>query len=350
MRVAFLTAGDPDRLTGGYLYHARVFSVLGQRGVVIDEIVVSSDASRAAQRHIAPDVWKLSERVLDADVVVIDALAAIACHQSIAGWQAVRPLVAMVHELPSVAGDVGDAVLLDAEDRLLAADLVIAVSRHGADILVERGVAADRIRIVSPGCDRVGGQPEQRRSRAGRLRGLAVAQWIPRKGIDTLVEAWGLVRHANADLELIGETGADPEYETFVRSRLAAASQTIEVRGTVSDDELARAYARADLFVLPSRYEGYGMVYAEALLHGLPVIACDCGPVPELLGPDAGLLVPAGDVTALAVAIDRLLADAALRERMSAAAIRRGRELPTWAETATAFEAALHAAIRVRRA
>lgn len=348
MALAFLTAGNPRRMTGGYLYHARVFDVLRQNGVVIDEIVVAADASPPAQRLAAPVIGRYSERVLDADVVVVDALAALTCQPSIADWQAARPLIAMVHELPSVAGDAIDNDVLAAEERLLAADIVIAVSRHGAEFLTARGVAGDRLRIVSPGCDRISPPPEKDCRSSGRLQALAVAQWIPRKGIDTLVQAWGMLQRDDATLVLIGETNADSVYAARVREQISAAQRAIQVWGAVTDAELAGAYASADVFVLPSRYEGYGMVYAEALLHGLPIVACDTGPVPELLGPDAGLLVPVNDPVALATALDRLLADDALRTRMAAAATRRGQELPIWAECAAGFQAAMIAAMRIR--
>jgi glycosyltransferase involved in cell wall biosynthesis len=349
MKVAFLTVGNPGRLTGGYLYHARVFELLRQSGDIIDQIVVTPDASLAGQHAAALTINDLNDRVLDADVVVIDALAVVACRPAIGAWKAARPLVAMVHELPSVAGANVVEDVVDAERSLLTADLVITVSLHGAEILRERGVSAERLRIVAPGCDRIEGLITRHRQGAGQLRAMCVAQWIPRKGIDTLVRAWGEMDHFDATLELIGETDADPEYAAEVRTAIARSPRSIVVRGIVNDEELACAYATADLFVLPSRYEGYGMVYAEALRHGLPVVACDTGPVPELVGPDAGMFVPPSDVTALAGALDRVLTDDGLRQRMSAAAIQRGRELPTWAETAAGFRAALADAIELRR-
>jgi glycosyltransferase involved in cell wall biosynthesis len=116
----------------------------------------------------------------------------------------------------------------------------------------------------------------------------------------------------------------------------------------VDDATLGGAYAASDLFVLPSRYEGYGVVYAEALAHGLPVIACDVGPVPELVGEGAALLVPPGDVEALSGTLDLLLKDAALRDRMSAAARRRAAELPRWADTAAGFLRVLNEAVAER--
>jgi glycosyltransferase involved in cell wall biosynthesis len=109
------------------------------------------------------------------------------------------------------------------------------------------------------------------------------------------------------------------------------------VSGAVDDAALGAAYAAADLFVLPSRYEGYGIVYAEALAHGLPVVACNVGPVPELVGEEAALLVEPGDVEALSGALDPLLEDDALRDRMSAAARRRAGELTRWEDTTAGF-------------
>ena len=181
------------------------------------------------------------------------------------------------------------------------------------------------------------------------VRALCVAQWIPRKGILELVRAWTLHERPGTALELVGETDPDPAHADRVRDVLAGASGTsITVSGPVDDATLGSAYAAADLFVLPSRYEGYGIVYAEALAWGLPVIACDAGPVPELVGDGAALLVPPEDVQALCGALDLLLGDTALRRRMSAAARRRAGELPRWEDTADGFLGILREAVAER--
>jgi glycosyltransferase involved in cell wall biosynthesis len=114
--------------------------------------------------------------------------------------------------------------------------------------------------------------------------------------------------------------------------------------GRVEDAVLGDAYASAGVFVLPSSYEGYGIVYAEALAFGLPVIACDVGPVPELVGREAAVLVPANDKEALSAALDLLLDDPTLRARMSEAAGLLASQLPRWQDTVTGFENALRAA------
>jgi glycosyltransferase involved in cell wall biosynthesis len=271
----------------------------------------------------------------------VDALARIVSAPHLDRWRKERPVVAMVHELPSVAAP---KALLDREreyeEPLLRAEGLISVSPHGASILEERGVPAARIRVVPPGFDRLpkgdGTQLPVRNDET--VRALCVAQWIPRKGILDLVQAWTLHERPGKSLELVGETDADSVYAASVRAAIADAPEgSITVSGPVDDATLAVAYATADFFVLPSRYEGYGVVYAEALAHGLPVVACSVGPVPEVVGEEAALLVPPGDVEALCGALDLLLNDAGLRDRMSVAARRRARELPRWEDTAAAF-------------
>ena len=98
-------------------------------------------------------------------------------------------------------------------------------------------------------------------------------------------------------------------------------------------ERLAALYDNADLFVLASRFEGYGMAYAEALSHGLPVIGTTAGAIPDTVPQAAGLLVTPGDAAALARALRRVIADAELRRRLSEAALAAARTLPTWQQS-----------------
>ena len=335
MRVAFVTVGATSRMTGGYLYNARVLAGLRRSGVEVKELVAGG-ADPDEQIAWAPRVGTL----LDApsyDVILVDALARIAVAPHLDRWRAFRPVVALVHELPSAAGGSLEAwTTADQqayEEPLLRAERLVAVSEHGRALLEARGVPPERVRIVPPGFDRLAisdKTPPGRRG-AGPVRVLCVAQWIPRKGILTLARAWARDARPGAVLELVGETDADPAYTASVRDELASASAgSVLISGAVDDAALSDAYAAADLFVLSSRYEGYGMAYAEALSFGLPVVACEVGPVPCLVGRDAALLVPPDDADALANALDLLLENRGLRDRMSAAARRRTAVLPRW--------------------
>ena len=341
MRVAFITVGDTSRRTGGYLYHARLFEGLREKGIEVAEITpcgATSDEQLAASPTLGS-----AFAPKDFDVIVVDALARILVSPWLDRWRRTRPVVAMVHELPSVAGSEDP----EPEESLLWADRLVTVSDHGRTILADRGVPVGRISVVPPGFDRLRtGDGNQCSSLDSDTRALCVAQWIERKGILTLVEAWNARERPEAVLELIGETNVDPAYSAAVRREIERSPGVrINAVGPVDDVALSRAYASADLFVLPSRYEGYGVVYAEALAHGLPVIACNVGPVPDLVGNEAAILVPPEDVGALSGALDLLLGDPARRGRMSVAARRRAGSLPRWKDTVEGFHEALLTAV-----
>jgi len=267
--------------------------------------------------------------------LVVDALARIVVAPHLDGWRSARPVVALVHELPGVADPTTAERERPFEGPLLRSDRLVAVSGHGEKALLDKGVPAGRVVVVRPGFDGLepctGGA-----GGGGTTRVLCVAQWIPRKGVLDLVRAWRAEEGPGAVLDLVGETDANAGYAAEI---LEAASEdpSVIVRGPVEDDTLAGLYASADLFALPSRYEGYGIVYAEALSFGLPVVACDVGPVPEVTGREAALLVPPGDTDALSGALGRLLSDTGLRQKMSAAALRRAASLPRWRETVEGF-------------
>lgn len=348
MRVALVTVGDTTRPTGGYLYHARLLGGLRERGVEVEEFVPCG--ASAAEQEVAAPGFRLDPGRFD--VIVVDALARVVCAPYLDRWRGERPVVALVHELPSVAGP-GGAFEREREEPLLRCERLVAVSEHGGTILTARGGPPDRIRVVPPGRDRLAtgfaGGTGGFAAGEGPVRVLCVAQWIPRKGIVDLVRAWTRRERPGARLSLVGETDADPDYAESVYAALAQApTASVTVAGPVDDAVLAALYASSDLFALPSRYEGYGTVYAEALACGLPVIACDVGPVPALVGEEAALLVAPGDVDALGSALDHLIEDARSRRRMSIAARRRARELPGWEETVERFFGVLWEAARER--
>jgi glycosyltransferase involved in cell wall biosynthesis len=311
---------------------------LRKRGFGVEEIVACGASAEEQQAAASRLSFTFDPSAYDA--IVVDALARIAVYPHLDLWRASRPVVALVHELPSVA-EGGPDRERGCEEPLLRSDRLVAVSGHGRKVLLDRGVEAGRIHVVPPGFDGIA-KGEHPHPRGDLLRVLCVAQWIPRKGILELVEAWTLHERPGAVLELVGEMDADHEYEPRLRAAIAAAPlNSIVVLGSVDDATLGRAYASADVFALPSRHEGYGIVYAEALASGLPVIACNVGPVPEVVGREAAVLVQPDDKIGLSAALDLLLEDAALRASMSEAAHCRASILPRWEDTVAGFEAIL---------
>ncbi|QYJ15632.1 D-inositol-3-phosphate glycosyltransferase [Rubrobacter xylanophilus DSM 9941] len=331
MRVAFVTVGDPERRTGGHLYNGIVVS--GLRGAGFEVRRLSPCGASPGEQDAAARDFGRSFGVSGFDVVVVDALARRVCGPHLGRWRRRRPVVALVHELPSVAGSAGPEEWRFERSLLLGADLFVAVSGAVRESLLRRGVPPGRVRVVPPGHDRL--SPEKTPESGGPVQVLCVGQWIPRKGVLELVKAWRGLDPEGARLVLVGETGVDAGYAAAVR-RAVNGDCSVRVAGEVSDEDLRRAYAGSDVFALLSRYEGYGMAYAEALAWGLPVVGCRVGPVPDLVG-GAGVLVEPGDVDGAREALQALVRDADLRCRMSRVARQRARELPSWRDAVDGF-------------
>lgn len=153
--------------------------------------------------------------------------------------------------------------------------------------------------------------PEMQRKSAVMIVGRMWAEQRG-KGHDSLLEAWSRVleRIPNAELWIVGGGDDRPRLE----QKAAALEHTSSVRffGRISDDELSRLYRSASVFAMPSRQEGFGLVYLEAMHHGLPCIGSNADAARCVIDETTGILVPYGDPAALADAITRLLANPAL--------------------------------------
>jgi glycosyltransferase involved in cell wall biosynthesis len=222
------------------------------------------------------------------------------------------------------------------------ADRVIAVSRALADELVAGGIDRRRIVFIPPGRDRVAAR--LRANSGGRV--LCVGNWTPAKGIHTLVAA--AARLPDVTLDLVGDT-PDAAYAARVRRAIAARALAPRVRvyGSLGRTALARRYAAAAIFALPSTREGYPMVFVEALAHGLPVVGCDIPAVREVTD-GAAILVAPGRVAPLAAALKKLISDERSRRAFARRSLRRARRLPTWAESEARFVRAVGSRSSVR--
>jgi glycosyltransferase involved in cell wall biosynthesis len=177
---------------------------------------------------------------------------------------------------------------------------------------------------------------------------LSVANWLPRKGILELLEAFARLPADAGMLHLAGDEAAEPRYEARVRSRLAQGDLVGRVvrHGPLASQDVAALYAAADVFVLPASREPYGTVWGEAMAFGLPVVGWRAGNLPHLAGNlQEGLLVQPGDVAALSGALLRLALDGDTRTRLGAAAKRRALARPTWEASAALFFAAIREAV-----
>ena len=208
-------------------------------------------------------------------------------------------------------------------------------------LAAEYGVGAERVTVAQPGTDR---PKVVRRNNAGASsRLLAVGAIVPRKGYDVLTDALAALLDLPWQLTIVGDCSRDPAAAARLRAdierhRLAA---RVTIEDAIPAERLAALYAASDLFVLPSRYEGFGMAYAEAIAYGLPVIGTTAGAIPDTVPASAGVLVPPDDAEALAAALRRLIAQPDEREKLAAGARAAADALPTWRGSAELFAQAI---------
>jgi glycosyltransferase involved in cell wall biosynthesis len=162
---------------------------------------------------------------------------------------------------------------------------------------------------------------------------------VPRKGYDVLVAALAKLCDLRWRLVIVGDRGRRAETARQLDAEIARRDlgRRISFAGVVSPERLAALYAAADLFVLASHFEGYGMAYAEAIAAGVPVVGTNAGAISETVPVGAGVLVPPGDADALAATLRRLIADHDERARLAAGARAAAAALPTWADSARLF-------------
>ena len=175
---------------------------------------------------------------------------------------------------------------------------------------------------------------------------FAAGSIIPRKGYDVLIGALALLRGNDWRLAIAGSPARAPETARALTAQIAALglAERVTMLGDLSAPELDAAYAASDIFVLSSHFEGYGMVLAEAMARGLPIVATRGGAAADTVPDAAGLKAPPGNAPELAAALRRMITDEALRARCAEASWAAGQRLPRWSDTARIVAGALRSA------
>ena len=341
--AAFLVPGNLDTRTGGYIYDRHIVEGLRDRGWTIDVIELSDSfpfPAEDALRHASGALARLP----DGTVVLADGLAYSAM-PDLAAAEGVRLRFIPIVHLP-LAQDVGleprVAARLEADERraLAAARLTVVTGAPTVGILSLYGLPRESILLVEPGTDPAA---IARGSGADRLALLCVATLSPGKGHAILLRALAAAPHRQWHLTCAGSLTRHAGTLADVRRLLVECDleDHVSLPGELHERETAQCYDSADVFVLPTLRETYGMAVAEALARGLPVVSTMTGAIPSLVGSDAGLLVPPGDEPAFTDAIAQVLTSQDLRSRLARGAQIVREQLPGWGISLDKIAAAL---------
>ncbi|WP_405406026.1 glycosyltransferase family 4 protein [Paracoccus sp. Ld10] len=332
--LSFSLPGDINTLTGGYIYDRRMVEGLREQGRTVNVVALpdSFPTPSAADMRQALDTLQ----ALPPDqAVIIDGLAFGALDPQ--GVAAIRaPIVAMIHhplaQESALPADLADHLWRTERANLAHARHVLVPSPHTRDMLIKRyDVPADRITVARPGTDR----PRNGAAPLDPPLILSVGILHPRKGHDVLIAALATLTDLDWRAVIVGNPW-DATHVAALEAMVAASGlyTRLTLAGRVDADRLAELYTQASIFALATRYEGYGIVFDEALSHGLPIVSTHAGAVPDTVPADAGLLVAPDDAPALAQALRHMLTDRVDRSARAAAAARAGAALPGWADTA----------------
>jgi glycosyltransferase involved in cell wall biosynthesis len=345
-RFAFAVPGDLATPTGGYAYDRRMVAELEHLGWHIDVVDLGDGFPWPSREQKKAALARLSA-VPQGRIIVVDGLAFGVLPEVASELRLRHPIVALVHHPLALESGLSaqQADILRASERaaLAAASCVIvnsaATARH---LSADYAVPADCTIVARPGSDPVAAAHG---GRDGVVRLISVGAVVPRKGFDILIAALATLADLPWQLTIVGDRGRDPRTAARLDADIARRNlgDRVAVLGAVSPERLEELYAGADLFALASRFEGYGMAYAEAIACGLPVIGTSAGATPDTVPAGAGILVAPDDAGALALALRLLIEDPEQRRRLAACAREAARQLPTWQDSAKIVSRTLEA-------
>jgi glycosyltransferase involved in cell wall biosynthesis len=278
-------------------------------------------------------------------IVLIDGLALPGLAPILAGHRNRIKTVALIHHpvaLETGLSSLESEKLGSAEYAALAqVQLVLCTSQWTADALSKLGVEAQKLHVVVPGTEMPAYPPKTKNNMPRNL--LCVGTITPRKGHDVLIRALASIRDLDWHLDCVGSLTRDANHAEAINQLIQHEDlgSRITLHGEVSNKQLAAFYSAADVFVLASQLEGFGMVLTEAQAYGLPIIATRAGAIPDTVSQASAILVERNSPEEFGKALERLMKNVPIWSKLRATAVARSRMIRTWQSAAIEFKNAL---------
>ena len=344
--IRLVVPGSVNQLTGGYRYDSALLKALQWSGVDAEAIELPDLADPEALQTLVKD---LQHKTPGPCHLIVDGLALTELHRHHAtllkrfsrSSSGKHSLVALVHH--PLCDETGHLEIRQADlqateaEALLAVDLILTTSSHTSRRVQTLFSPSQVVVPVEPGVDRPARLLKKEHSFDPHpLKLLCVASLVPRKGQDVLLRALYRLPFINLSCTFVGLLDRDPDYVRHIRELVVelGLSERVEIEGALADEALEQRWQAADVLVLPSWYEGYGMVLDEAAVRGVPVLTTTGGALAATFREGSGLQVPPGDVQAMAAAIERFATDTALLSNCRTFSLTYSQTQRTWEEAA----------------
>lgn len=344
VHILFVIPGEIDLPTGGYRYDRAMIGELREMGHRVDLLSLSGSYPFPSESEKL-DALKQLETVSGPDLAIVDGLAGGAHPQLLKHLSDKLPTISLIHH---------PLCLETGLDRQSAGQLEKS-ERDGLGFVT--GIACSSPETVKTvkslfpiegkpvGCFIPGIEPASlsKPQSDNPVKLLCVGSVIQRKGHVHLIEALAVLRDLDWHLDCVGKIDFEPDLFNKLNCRVSdyGLSGKVQFHGSVHQEELEKFYSTSHFFVLPSLYEGYGMVYAEAISRGLPVIGTTAGAIPDTVPDGCGILVEPGNVDDLTDALRTMISEPHLRATYRQSAITAAENYPTWRKSAQGFAAFL---------
>lgn len=332
--IFFVIPGNINSLSGGYAYNRRLIAELGQLSIDVEILQLSGRFPQPTKEDLT-DIDKQFSALPNDSIVLVDGLAFGVMGDIAERHNHRLNIIALCHHplaLETGLSPEKQTFYHTTEKRALNAATAILVTSGATAITLQNSfhIDASKIYIAPPGTDT---------QHYAQCKGdppilLTVASLTFRKGHDILIDALAKIPHIPWQAHFVGSMEFDPEWATYLQQKVInyGFTKRILFLGGIADTK--HEYQQADLFVLPSHYEGYGMAFAEALAFGLPIVATQVDSISSLVPKAAGVLVPPNNSHELATTLNHLLSDPIKRKRLQAGAQHAASTLPSWRDCA----------------